>query len=237
MTRELAVARLQSDFVAAVSHEFRSPLTAMRQLSELLVKGRVPSEPQRQQCYELLAKESERLHRLVEGLLDFGRMEAGAVQYHFKKLDPVELVRDLSAEFQQNAQARGCRVESLLEPGCPPICADREALSRALWNLLDNAVKYSPECRAVWIDVAQQEERLALRVRDHGLGIPPGEQKEIFRKFMRGSSAKACAVKGTGIGLTMAHHIVRAHGAEIQVQSEPGRGSTFTILLPLEARG
>ena len=236
MMRELAVARLQSDFVAAVSHEFRTPLTAVRQLSELLAKGRVPTEKQRQQSYELLAKESERLQRLVEGLLDFGRMEAGARHYHFEKLDVAELARDLAAQFQENVEPQGYHIEVSLEPDSAVIRGDREALGRAVWNLLDNAVKYSPDCQTVWIDVGRRGERLALHVRDQGLGIPIREQKEIFRKFVRGSSAEAGVVKGTGLGLAMVHEIVRAHGGEIQLQSEAGRGSTFTILLPVESR-
>ena len=232
ITRELAVAQLQSDFVAAVSHEFRTPLTAVRQFSELLAKDRVPTEPQRRQVYQYLVKESERLQRLVEGLLDFGRMEGGAQTYRFEPLDIAELVRDVSAEFQEKVAAQGYRIEVSLESSCPALRGDREALGRAVWNLLDNAVKYSPECKTVWISVARDGERAALRVRDGGLGIPLEEQKQIFRKFVRGSHAKNSAVQGTGIGLAMVHHIVRAHGGEIRLESEPGRGSTFTLLLP-----
>ena len=152
VARELAVARLQSDFVSAVSHEFRTPLTMLCQLSELLMRGRVASEQDRQQYYELLHKESDGLRRLVEGLLNFGRLEAGKMQYRFEKLDAPALVRQSAAEFAQGQQARGHRFE--VETGAEPavIQADREALRCVLWNLFENAVKYSPECDAIWVD-------------------------------------------------------------------------------------
>jgi len=236
INREQAVARLQSEFVSAVSHEFRTPLTSLRQLSEMLSKGRVPTEDLRQKSYDLLSRESERLQRLVESLLDFGRIEARAFRYHYEHLDPVTLVGDLVAEFQEKAAAQGYHVELELAGEYPLIQADREALGLALRNLLDNAVKYSPDCRTVWVEMARERDRLAIRVRDQGMGIPASEQKEIFKRFVRGAGSRAAYIQGTGIGLAMARHIVEAHNGEILLKSEPGRGSTFTILLPLEKR-
>jgi len=234
INRERAVVRHQSEFVSAVSHEFRTPLTSLRQLSEMLAKGRVPTEALKQKSYDLLSSESERLQRLVESLLDFGRIEAHAFRYRLEHLDPVMLVRDLVAEFQEKAVAQGYRVE--LEPGgeYPSIHADREALGLALRNLLDNAVKYSPECRTVWVGMAREQGRLAICVRDQGMGIPASEQKAIFERFVRGTGSRAAHIQGTGIGLAMALHIVEAHRGEIRLESKPGKGSTFTILLPLE---
>jgi len=234
--RERAVARLQSEFVSAVSHEFRTPLTSLRQLSEMLSKGRVPTEDLRQKSYDILSRESERLQRLVESLLDFGRIEARAFPYHYELLDPVTLVGDLVAEFQEKAAAQGYRVELALSGEYPLIHADREALGLALRNLLDNAVKYSPDCRTVRVEMARERARLAIRVRDQGMGIPASEQKEIFKRFVRGTGSRAANIQGTGIGLAMARHIVEAHDGEIRLESEPGRGSTFTILLPMEKK-
>jgi len=232
--RERAVARLQSEFVSTVSHEFRTPLTSLRQLSEMLSKGRVPTEDLRQKSYDILSRESERLQRLVESLLDFGRIEARAFLYHYEHLDPVTLVGDLVAEFQEKAAAQGYHVELELAGEYPFIHADREALGLALRNLLDNAVKYSPDCRTVWVEMARERNRLAIRVRDQGMGIPASEQKEIFKRFVRGTGSRAAHIQGTGIGLAMARHIIEAHDGEIRLESKPGRGSTFTILLPLE---
>jgi signal transduction histidine kinase len=232
VARELAVARLQSDFVSAVSHEFRSPLTSMCHLTEMLADGDEPGAERRRQYYQVLAGETRRLHRLVEGLLNFGRMEAGAHEYRFETLDPAELVREVVAEFQAQVAANGRNVALQINGSGVRVKADREALSRALWNLLDNAVKYSPDGSTVWVEVGSEAGAVTIRVRDQGVGIPAAERKRIFRKFVRGGSTKTSGVKGTGIGLTMALHIVRAHGGHLRVESEPGRGSTFTILLP-----
>ena len=234
MTRELAVARLQSDFVASVSHEFRSPLTSIRQLSSMLVQGRLPSEEQRRRSYELLAGESGRLERLVEGLLNFGLMEAGEARYRLENIDGGELVRDTVESFQRTVSAQGYQVELALPAVTCRIRADRDALGRALWNLLDNAVKYSPEARTVWVDMAVQGDRLAIGVRDQGMGIPAAEQRSIFQKFVRGENSRQAGIKGAGLGLAMVQHIVAAHGGEIRLESVPGKGSRFTILIPLE---
>jgi signal transduction histidine kinase len=230
--KEIEVSRLQSDFVSAVSHEFRSPLTSMRQLSEILAEGRAPSDERRQRYYETLVGESRRLQRLVETILNFGKMEAGARQYRFEKLDAGELVERVVAEFEPQIAAAGRRIElSSMANGCG-VEADPEALSLAVCNLVDNALKYSPGQPTVWVECACETGALAIRVRDQGMGIAPSEQKAIFRKFVRGSAAVAANVRGTGVGLAMVRHIVAAHGGRIQVASEPGQGSTFTILLP-----
>jgi signal transduction histidine kinase len=175
---------------------------------------------------------TDRLHRLVEGLLDFGRMEAGASVYRFELLDAAALTGAVVEEFQRETESRGYRVEFTTNGGEAQVSADRESLTRAIWNLLDNAEKYSPGCRTVWVEMAREDRQVAIRVRDRGLGIPPQEQQEIFRKFVRGSSSKGVQVKGTGIGLAMVRHIVQAHGGSLRLESRPGEGSTFTILLP-----
>jgi len=234
MTRELSVARLQSEFVASVSHEFRSPLTSMRQLSSMLVQGRLPSEDQRQRSYRFLADETGRLERLIEGLLDFGLMEAGEARYRMERCDAKDLVGDTVAAFERTVSAGGYRVEMSLPDSPCHILADRDALGRAIWNLLDNAVRYSPEHRTVWVDVAPRAGRLAIEVRDRGMGIPRAEQKAIFRKFVRGENSWQAGIKGTGIGLAMVKHIIAAHGGEIRLESAPGEGSRFTILIPME---
>ncbi len=232
VTRELAVARLQSDFVSAVSHEFRSPLTSMRHLTELLADGAVAGEERRRRYYQVLARETERLHRLVESLLNFGRMEAGAVQYRLEPLDPAVLVEDVVAEFQAEVAGDSHRIELHAPRSAARVRADPEALGRALWNLLDNAVKYSPGSATIRVELASEAERVAIRVGDQGVGIPAAEQAEIFNKFVRGAASRASGIKGTGIGLAMVRHIVQAHGGEVRLESQPGRGSTFTILLP-----
>jgi len=234
VARELKLAQLKSDFVSAVSHEFRSPLTSMRQITGMLAAGRVPTEERTRSYYEVLSRETARLQRLVEGLLNFGRIEAGAEEYYFESLDASTFVRLIVTEFEREVRDDGYRVDYVADGPASLIRADREALSRALWNLLDNAVKYSPDCRTVRVELARKNRELFVRVQDGGVGIPAGEQRKIFRKFVRGAAAASTHAKGTGIGLSMAAHILRAHGGAIRVESEFGRGSTFTIVLPVE---
>jgi signal transduction histidine kinase len=236
VSRELAVARLQSDFVSAVSHEFRTPLTSMRHLTELLDRGVVSEDERRKQYYAALSHETTRLHRLVESLLNFGRMEAGALEYRFEPVSIADLIAEVVAEFQREASADGCRIEFTADASTPELTADREAMTRAIWNLLDNAVKYSPGDTVVRVDVTHSEGQVSIHVRDAGPGIPPEEQKQIFKKFVRGAAARASQIKGTGIGLAMVQHIVRAHHGELRLQSQTGTGSTFSIVLPVEER-
>ena len=233
VAREMAVARLQADFVSAVSHELRTPLTALQQFSELLVGDRVANEQDRRQYYEAMAHESRHLGRLVERLLDFGRMEAGALRYRAEPLDPAALLRDVVAEFERSGDVRGRRIELNAGGSARPVRADREMLGCVIWNLLDNAVKYSPECSTVWVDLEQDHETTAIRVRDRGVGIRPDEREDIFRRFFRGAAATAGGVRGAGIGLAMARQIVAAHGGRITLESKPGEGSVFMVVLPV----
>lgn len=229
---EAAISRMQSDFVSAVSHEFRSPLTSMRQLSEILAAGRVSSEERRQVYYETLVRETVRLQRLVEGLLSFGRMEAGARKFRFEQTDAAGLVESVAAEFRPQAVPGGRRIEVTHTGGACSVNADPEALTVALRNLVDNALKYAPESPVVWLEYGVEQDRVAIRVRDKGPGIPFSERKAIFRKFVRGSAAAVANVKGSGVGLATVRHIVAVHGGKIHLASETGAGATFTILLP-----
>lgn len=233
VSRELAAARLQSDFVSAVSHEFRTPLTSMLQFTEMLIEDEsLPSE-KRREFYGAQERATRRLNRLVESLLDFGRMEAGAKPYRLERLDAGRLVKATVDEFIRDAGSQGLVMECAVPAKGPLVKADGEALAQALWNLLDNAVKYSGDKALVHVEV-DPGNQVAIRVRDQGIGVPPPEKDQIFRKFVRGSSAKERGIKGTGIGLAMVKHIVDAHGGRIRVESVPGKGSTFTILLPSE---
>ncbi|MBV8841191.1 MAG: HAMP domain-containing histidine kinase [Bryobacterales bacterium] len=230
--REAETVRMQSDFVSAVSHEFRSPLTSLRQLSEMLADGRIQSAERRQIYYETLVKETTRLQRLVEGLLNFGRMDAGVREYRFEEVDAAALVQRVVAEFDAQVAGQGRRIESRASTGPLHIEGDPEAICVAVRNLLDNALKYSPGQPVVWVGVGVKNGCVAISVRDKGPGITESERKAIFRRFVRGSAAKATNAKGSGVGLTMVRHIVAAHGGEVTVESEPGHGSEFTILLP-----
>ena len=232
VNRELGVARLQSDFVSAVSHEFRTPLTAMCHLTEMLEYGETPNE-RLPLYYAALGKESRRLHRMVESLLDFGRMEAGRREYRMEKADAAELAQQVINEFREHSSIGAHTLEWQAPSGPLQVRADRDALAVAIRNLLDNAVKYSPANSTVSVSVESRNGLAGIAVEDQGAGIPKEERRDIFRKFNRGSSAKNLNVQGTGIGLTMANQIVKAHGGRLELSSEPGCGSRFTILLPV----
>ena len=152
--------------------------------------------------------------------------------YRKQDLDVAALVTSVADEYRREARDRGYQVELNAASGLPSIHADPEALGRAIWNLLDNAEKYSPECTTIPVDVEREGAGIAIRVQDHGLGIPATEQREILRKFVRGTAADATGIKGTGIGLAMVKHIVDAHGGSLRLESAPGEGSTFSIVLP-----
>lgn len=230
--RELMLARQQSDFVSAVSHEFRTPLTSMRHLTDLLVSRGVTSEERKTQYYELLAHETERLHRMVESLLSFGRIEVGADAWHLEPADAGELVRGIVDEFRHEPQAKGRDILLDVEDGLPPIRADREALPRALWNLLENAAKYSEAPSSIRVFVRRDGDSLLMGVGDEGIGIPAAERERVFDKFVRGADARRTGARGVGIGLALVKRIVEAHDGSVRLESEPGRGSTFTIVLP-----
>jgi signal transduction histidine kinase len=231
-TREMVLAREQADFVSAVSHEFRTPLTSMRHLTDLLVSRGVTSEERRTQYYGLLANETERLHRMVESLLSFGRIEGGGYAWQLTTADAGELVNGILEEFRRESLAEGRAVICEVEDDLPAIRADREALSRALWNLLENAAKYSEAGSEIRVFARRLGNTILIGVGDRGVGIPPNEHEKIFQKFVRGAEAKRAGVRGVGIGLALVKRIVEAHGGTVQVESEPGRGSTFTLVLP-----
>jgi len=235
LKREVEVAQLKAQFVAAVSHEFRSPLTGISQLSELLVGGKVTDDARRQQYYELIHSESRRLSRLVEQVLDFARMEDGRKEYRLELVETSGWLRRAADDFQRTPAAHGTSIAVSVPDGLPPLMLDAQAMTGAIHNLLDNAVKYSPGRDTVWLDasVTGGGTRVAIAVRDEGVGIPPDELRHLFERFFRGHEL-ADAVAGTGLGLSLVKHVVSAHGGEIAVTSTPGAGTTFTVSLPVE---
>jgi signal transduction histidine kinase len=204
----------------------------MRHLTELLASNSVPTESRKAQYYELLSRETERLHRMVESLLSFGRIEAGAYAWHLEPVEPSEFVPRVVEEFRQEPQASGRELLCEIEQDLPPIQADRKALSRALWNLLENAGKYSEPSSAIRVFAQCSGRSVLLGVEDHGSGITPAEQGRIFQKFTRGAEAKRAGIRGVGVGLALVKRIVEAHGGSVRLTSELGRGSTFILELP-----
>ncbi len=229
--RELAVARQQSDFVAAVSHEFRTPLTTLRQFTDMLREQPALDDGRRSQAYDAQARATDRLTRLVESLLDFGRMEAGVRAYHFSTRDAAAFVGGVVDDFRAEPGVTGHDIE-FRGGDSAPVEIDEEAMARAVRNLLENAVKYSPAPPRVDVALARRNGHVRISVRDRGIGIPAHERPRIFQKFHRGEQALVRGIKGTGIGLAMVEDIVAAHHGRVDVESAVGQGSTFTIVLP-----
>jgi two-component system phosphate regulon sensor histidine kinase PhoR len=232
--RRQAIEQRQTEFVAAVSHEFRSPITTIRHLTELLAQDRLPSLEMQRRCLTHIAQETERLNTLVEDLLDFGRIESRRKTYHREPADIALLVRQAVDDFRQDPEsvAHFWNTERVT-PGLWSV-VDGGALRRALRNLLENAVKYSPAGRTIFVSLHRAGDELRIAVRDEGEGIPKQEQHAVFEKFVRGRAALEARIKGTGIGLALVKSIAEAHGGRVTLESEPGRGSTFSITIPLE---
>jgi len=230
--REMEIARLRADFVSTVSHEFRSPLTGIRQLAEMLLDGRTTDREKQRGYFRMIVEESDRLTRLVENILDFSRMEEGRREYKFEPLNPTPWLRKLVADFKSEIAANGVAIEANIPDGLPPISADGQALGSAVRNLLDNAVKYSPGQKTVWLDAGAEEGAIRIAVRDRGVGISEQDRKHIFDRFYRAGGDISKRVKGAGLGLSLVQHIVSAHGGTVECRSRVGEGSTFTIRLP-----
>lgn len=229
--KEMEIARLKSDFVSTVSHEFRSPLTGIRQLGELLMRGRVPSEERRQEYYERITRESDRLSRLVENLLDFSRMEEARKEYRFEPLDPGPWLHHLVDEARAQLAGGHMTIVATIPDALPPLVADQAALSCAVHNLIDNAVKYSPGRDTVWLEAAASGRQVTIRVRDRGVGIDEDDRRHIFEKFYRGHGDITRRVQGAGLGLSLVERIVRAHGGQVACESRPDEGTTVSIQL------
>jgi signal transduction histidine kinase len=233
ISREMALARLKSDFVSNVSHELRTPLSLIRLYAETLELGRLKSEAKCQEYYSIIRKESERLSALINNILDFSRIEAGRKEYDFRDTDVGELVHNTLESYRYQIEQNGFAFEEQIAPDVPRLRVDREALARSLLNLVNNALKYSQDRKFIGVNVFRDNGAVQLEVVDHGIGIPEDEQSKIFEKFYRVGDPLVHNTKGSGLGLSLVRHVVTAHGGQVTVDSAPGRGSKFTIRLPL----
>jgi signal transduction histidine kinase len=231
--REMKLARLKSDFVANVSHELRTPLALIRLYAETLELGRLNAKERYQEYFRIIREESERLSALINNILDFSRIEAGRKEYEFKETNLAELVRSTLDSYRFQIEQNGFAFEENISPDIPPVNVDREAIARSLLNLVNNALKYSKDRKFIGVSLYRANGSVKLEVRDHGIGIPPNEQEKIFEKFYRCGDPLVHNIKGSGLGLSLVRHIVRAHGGDVQVESAPEKGSKFTIALPL----
>jgi signal transduction histidine kinase len=233
VNKQVALARLKSDFVSNVSHELRTPLALIRLYAETLELGRISTAEKKNEYYSIIRKESERLTALINNILDFSRIEAGGKEYDFRDTDIAELVRNTLDSYRFQIEQQGFAFEEQIESGIPRVRVDREAIARALVNLVNNALKYSAGEKFLGVKLFREQSVLKLEVSDRGIGIERHEQDRIFEKFYRTCDPLVHNTKGSGLGLSLVRHITRAHGGEVEVESTPGRGSTFTLSLPL----
>jgi signal transduction histidine kinase len=229
---EVHLSRLKSDFVANVSHELKTPLALIRLFSETLELGRVQNAEKARQYYTVINKESQRLTQLINNILDFSRIEAGKKIYRFHPADIRGLVQEVIEAYRFQAEQHGFTLEAALEPDIPAVDLDKEAVSLALINLLNNAIKYSPKEKFIRVALRQEGGQILLSVEDHGIGVAKAEQGKIFEKFYRAEDSLVHDTKGSGLGLSLVRHIMEAHGGEVRVESALQKGSTFTLVLP-----
>lgn len=238
--RETSVARLQTEFVNKVSHDLRTPLTSIRLFVETLQGGRLRDPEKVQQALDLIAAETERLSAMISRLLGWARMEAGRRTYRMAPELPQNVIdAALSAFAPQRLTAEVTLHRHIPDPeSLPLLMVDHAAMSEAILNLLQNAFHYTGPQKVIRIACERRYRGVAISVSDNGPGIPKREHTRIFEKFYRVTREDApLQVQGTGLGLAMVHHIVRAHGGTIEVESELGQGATFTILLPAPPPG
>jgi signal transduction histidine kinase len=234
VSKTMELAKLKSDIVSNVSHELRTPLALIRLYAETLELGRIPDEERKLEYYRIVRKESERLTALINNILDFSRIEAGKKEYEFRETDLPSLIRETLDSYHYQIEQHGFRYEERISNDVPRVQVDREAIARSLLNLVNNALKYSSDDKYLAVKLYRGDGSVNLDVIDHGIGIPRSEQHRIFDKFYRVCDPMCHDNKGSGLGLSLVQHIVNAHGGKVTVESTPGKGSKFTITLPLQ---
>jgi two-component system phosphate regulon sensor histidine kinase PhoR len=232
--RAMRLSQMKSDFVSNVSHELRTPIASIRVFAELLRLGRVQTPEKVREYGEYIEREGRRLSRLIENILDFARIESGRKTYAFAPVDVRQVVETTLQSFEPHLLHSGFTC-SLTVPDAPlpSVRADADALGQAIHNLLDNAVKYSGEARAIEVRLALDGGEVVVAVADRGVGIAREEQARIFERFHRVGTGLVHEVKGSGLGLSLVQHIMQVHGGRVTVESEPGKGSTFALHLPV----
>ncbi len=234
VNREVQMAAMRSHFVAGVSHELKTPLTAIRMFAETLVMGRAGGEQQTSEYLRTIVNESERLSRLVDNVLDFSRIEQGNKVYRMQPTGLAEVVRSAARTMQYPLSQLGFTLTVVIDESIPSVPANADALEQAILNLLANAMKYSGSARQIEMRLGRNGEEAFIDIVDHGLGISREDQSRIFEKFYRVRSAETDPIAGTGLGLTLALHIVEAHKGKVRVTSEVGHGSTFSVRIPMQ---
>jgi two-component system, OmpR family, phosphate regulon sensor histidine kinase PhoR len=231
--REIHLSQAKSEFVSNVSHEIRTPLSLIGMFAETLEMDRVKTEEKKKEYYQIIGKETARLSRIVNRILNFSQLDAGKKRFNFESIAINDLCREILDPYADHLKAKGFIFSFLGESRLPPIQGDRESVSEAIINLLDNAVKYSREDKVVRVRTLIDHEYVYIEVTDKGIGIDRYHQREIFDQFYRAPTGDVHTTKGTGLGLTLVKKIMEAHHGKVSVESIPDKGSTFKLAFPL----
>jgi len=219
--------RVRRDFVANVSHEFKTPLTAIQGFAETLLGGALDDKANRKRFVEIIREHARRLARLTDDLLKLSRIEAGRLDLESRPVSVAGLVNGCVETARLNAESRGLRIAVELPEGLPPVRGDAVQLDEVLQNLIDNALQYTPSGGRIDVTAYSNGHEVIFTVADTGIGIPESDLERIFERFYRVDAARSREAGGTGLGLSIARHIVDAHGGRIWVESAVGQGSRF----------
>lgn len=235
--RQMRVTQLKNDLLATVSHELKTPLASMRLLVETLLDGR-DDDPQRVREYlELIGKENDRLLRLVDNFLSFSRMERKNHEFEREEITAAEVARSAASALGERSDAPGCHLDVEIASDLPRIYADPDAMVTAILNLLDNAYKYSGEQKHIALRAYAEGDEVCFAVQDNGIGLSARARSKIFEHFYQVDQSLSRHGSGCGLGLSIVRLIVEAHDGTVDVDSQPGKGSTFTIRIPAAGAG
>jgi signal transduction histidine kinase len=229
----MEILKIKSDFVSSVSHEFKTPLTSMKALTERLEKGKVTQPAKMKQYISIISHDIDRLIRLVGNILNFANIEEGKKVYKKEETDIAIWLKEVINNYKKESIESGVSISAEIEDDLPVLSIDKDAMTQAIFNLLDNAVKFSRGEKMVRVTVEKNENLIIIKVKDKGIGIENDEKDKIFEKFYRGNSAVKYYIKGTGLGLSLVKYTVEAHNGHIVIESEPGWSTVFTITLPI----
>jgi signal transduction histidine kinase len=232
ISREAETTRHKTEFVHNISHELKTPLTLIRLYGETLQRKGNLTEEQKRESYEIITKESERLSHLINNVLDFSRIDMGRKEFTFTKGSLSRVVQETLDSYRYHLEKKGFEVREEIAPDLPEMMFDREAVTSALINLLSNAMKFSPERKEVTVRLFGRNGLAVIQVEDKGIGISKEDLSGIFRRFYRAKSSLVSETRGSGLGLTLVKHTAEAHGGSVEVESELGKGSVFSIILP-----
>jgi len=232
ITRQQHLAQLQREFVSSISHELRTPLALIRMFGEMLYLGRVKSTEKQHYYYEVIMRESERLTHLINNVLDFSRIDAGKKKYSFQPGNLAEVVRSTVEAYAHDLRKQGFNLDCQVED-VPEVRFDSDAVSQSVLNLMNNAAKYSPDRKEISVQLRRKGNEVLISVTDKGIGIDPNDMSKLFDRFYRADDPIVQETRGTGLGLSLIQHAAEAHGGRVAVESKKGKGSTFTIVLPI----